>query len=198
MDWKMDWMDLYEYFWIAFGVVWIVWALWTKPTQRRESISARALYALVMLAGFYVMSGGPLLGSWSHLRLYPSIRWVEVLGLVLTVAGLAFAIWARAIIGGNWSGAVSVKVGHELIRTGPYRWVRHPIYSGITLALLGTAMGIGRTRGYLGVLLMYAGFKIKSRLEERVMRGVFGTEYDDYRRRTGAILPRPSFGGGGS
>lgn len=146
MDWKMDWMSLYEYFWIAFGVIWIVWAAWTKPTQRRESVSARALYALVMLAGFYVMSGGPLLGSWSHLRLYPSIRWVEVLGLVLTGAGLAFAIWARAIIGGNWSGAVSVKVGHELIRTGPYRWVLHPIYSGITLALLGTAMGIGRTR----------------------------------------------------
>jgi protein-S-isoprenylcysteine O-methyltransferase Ste14 len=186
----MDLRDLYQYFWAGFVIVWIIWAIWTKPTQRRESLAARSLYGLVTLAGSYVMFGGQLPGSWFHLRLYPPARWIEILGLVVTAAGLGFAIWARAYLGGNWSGAVSVKVGHELVRTGPYHWVRHPIYSGITLALLGTALGIGQTRGFVAVVLLYAGFKIKSRLEERVMCGVFGAEYDEYRRSTGAIVPR--------
>ncbi|MFZ0805481.1 MAG: isoprenylcysteine carboxylmethyltransferase family protein, partial [Candidatus Sulfotelmatobacter sp.] len=93
----------------------------------------------------------------------------------------------------NWSGTVTVKVGHELVCTGPYKWVRHPIYSGIILALLGTALGIGETRGFVSVVLLYVGFKIKSRLEERAMRGVFGAEYEQYSNRTGAIIPRLSF-----
>lgn len=186
----MDWRDLYQYFWIGFGVVWILWALRTKPTQRRESLAARSLYGLVMLTGFYFLVGGQLPGNWFRLRLYPPTQWIGALGLVVTAAGLGLAIWARAAIGGNWSGAVSVKVGHELVRTGPYRWVRHPIYSGLTLALFGTALGIDQLRAFLGVVLMYAGFKIKSRLEERVMGGVFGAQYEEYRRSTGAIVPR--------
>lgn len=186
----MDWRDLYQYLWLGFGAVWIIWAAWTKPTQRRESLAASSLYGLVMLASFYFMFAGQFLGSWLHLRLYPPTPWIEILGLVVTAAGLGLALWARAIIGRNWSGAVSVKVGHELVRTGPYHWVRHPIYSGITLALLGTALGIDQTRAFLAVVLLYASFKIKSRLEERVMGGVFGAEYEEYRRSTGAIVPR--------
>jgi protein-S-isoprenylcysteine O-methyltransferase Ste14 len=186
----MDWRDLYQYFWLGFGAVWIIWAIWTKPTQRRESLAARSLYGLIIFAGFYFVIGGKLPGSWFRLRLYPPTLWVTILGLVVTAAGLGLAIWARAIIGRNWSGAVSVKVGHELVRTGPYHWVRHPIYSGLTLALLGTALGIDQLRAFLGVVLMYVGFKIKSRLEERLMGGVFGAQYEEYRRSTGAIVPR--------
>lgn len=186
----MNWKDLYEYLWIGFGVVWIIWAIWTKPTQRRESFAARSLYGLVMLAASYVMFSGRFLGSWFFLHLYPPARWIEILGLVVTAAGLGLALWARAIIGRNWSGAVSVKVGHELVRTGPYHWVRHPIYSGITLALLGTALGIDQNRAFVAVILLYASFKIKSPLEERVMGGVFGAQYEEYRRSTGAIFPR--------
>src|ERR1700685_2751733 len=178
----MDLRDLYEYLWIGWGVVGIIWAIWTKPTQRRESLAARSLYGLVMLAASYVMFSGRFLGSWFFLHLYPPTRWVEILGIVVTAAGLGLALWARAVIGGNWSGAVSVKVGHELVRTGPYHWVRHPIYSGITLALFGTALGIDQTRAFVAVVLMYASLKIKSRLEERVMGGVFGAQYEEYRR----------------
>src|ERR1700689_3272263 len=101
----MDFRDLYEYLWIGFGVVWIICAIWTKPTQRRESLAARSLYGLVMLTGFYFVVGGQLPGSWFHLRLYPPTRWVGVLGLVVTGAGLGLALWARAIIGRNWSSA---------------------------------------------------------------------------------------------
>ncbi len=186
----MDWRDLYQYLWLGFGAVWIIWAAWTKPTQRRESISTSSLYGLVMFTGFYFMIGGQLPGTWFRLRLYPPTPWVGVMGIVVTAAGLGLALWARAIIGRNWSGVVSVKVGHELVRTGPYHWVRHPIYSGLTLALLGTALGIDQMRAFVGVVLIYASFKIKSRLEERLMDGVFGAEYEEYRRSTGAIVPR--------
>lgn len=189
----MDWGAVSQYLWSGFFALWIVWAIWTKPTQKRDSFSVQSLYVLVTLAAFYVMFGGRGLGPWFRLRLFPPTRWVEILGVVLIAAGLGFAIWARACLGGNWSGTVTVKVGHELVCTGPYKWVRHPIYSGIILALLGTALGIGETRGFVSVVLLYVGFKIKSRLEERAMRGVFGAEYEQYSNRTGAIIPRLSF-----
>jgi|SRR5579863_942531 len=189
----MDPMQICEDIWLVFGVVWILWAIRTKPVERRESLSTRLPYALVTVAGAYVMFGGRVPGEWLHAVLFPPTRRTEVAGLIITAAGIGFAIWARAYLGGNWSGAVSVKVGHELVRTGPYRWVRHPIYSGLIVALLGTALVIGQVRGLVAVLLFYAGFKIKSRIEERVMRGVFGAQYDDYSRTTGAILPRLPF-----
>ena len=182
-----------EYLWVGFGVVWILWAIRSKPVQRRESVSSRLAYSVVTIAGFYAMFGRRVPGVWLHAVLLSSTPWTEITGVAVTAAGLGFAIWARAYLGGNWSGAVTVKVGHELIRTGPYRWVRHPIYSGFLLGLLGTALVSGQVRGLVAVVLVYAGFKIKSRLEERVMRGVFGTQYDEYSRTTGAIIPRFNF-----
>jgi protein-S-isoprenylcysteine O-methyltransferase Ste14 len=85
---------------------------------------------------------------------------------------------------------VTVKVGHELVRTGPYRWVRHPIYTGFLLGLLGTALVRGQVRGFVGVVVLYVGLKMKSKIEERTMAGVFGAHYEDYSRSTGAIVPR--------
>ena len=189
----MDARQICEYLWLMFGVVWMLWAIRGKPVQRRASLSSSLPYVLFTVAGFYVMFSRRLSVDWLHVVLFPARPWIEITGLVVTAAGLGFAIWARAYLGGNWSGAVSVKVGHELIRTGPYRWVRHPIYSGLILALLGTALDIGQTRGLVALVLLYAGFKIKSRLEESVMRGVFGAQYDDYSRSTGAIVPRLNF-----
>lgn len=76
------------------------------------------------------------------------------------------------------------------MRSGPYRWVRHPIYSGMILAMAGTALERRQVRGVIAVVLLYAGFKIKSRIEEHVMQATFGSEYADYSRTTGAIVPR--------
>ncbi len=112
------------------------------------------------------------------------------LGVALTAAGIGFAIWARLYLGGNWSGAVTVKVGHELVRTGPYRFVRHPIYTGLITALLGTGLLRAQVRGLIALVLIYAGFKMKSKIEERAMISTFGTAYEEYRRSTGAIVPK--------
>jgi len=109
-------------------------------------------------------------------------------GVVLVAAGLVFSVWARWHLGRNWSGEVTVKEGHTLIRTGPYRWLRHPIYTGILLALLGTALAIGAARGFIAAALILAGFVVKLRVEEARMRETF-PEYADYCRRTARLVP---------
>jgi protein-S-isoprenylcysteine O-methyltransferase Ste14 len=124
------------------------------------------------------------------IRLLPHALWAQVLGVAVTTAGLGFAVWARIYLGSNWSGIAMVKVGHELIRTGPYRWVRHPIYSGLILALAGTAITVGRLQTFLGPPILYLGFKYKSLIEERLMTETFGNAYEEYRQTTGAIVPR--------
>ncbi|PYV65700.1 MAG: hypothetical protein DMG95_01005 [Acidobacteria bacterium] len=115
---------------------------------------------------------------------------MQATAILLTAAGIALAIWARFYIGQNWSGTVTIKVGHTLIRTGPYRWVRHPIYSGILLAMIGTALARGKPIGVLAIVLFWFGFWFKSRLEEQFMRKTFGQEYDEYARSTGALVPK--------
>jgi protein-S-isoprenylcysteine O-methyltransferase Ste14 len=100
------------------------------------------------------------------------------------------AIWARFYLGENWSSAVSIKVGHQLIRSGPYAWVRHPIYSGLILAAIGTALVRGEIRGALAIVLLWYAFSVKTRMEEVFMRKTFGPDYEAYSASTGALVPR--------
>jgi protein-S-isoprenylcysteine O-methyltransferase Ste14 len=125
-----------------------------------------------------------------ELRLIPHNIFLEILAVTLTALGIAFAIWARFYIGQNWSSAVTIKVGHQLIRTGPYAWVRHPIYSGLLLAMIGAAFARREVRGVLAFVLLWLGFWMKSRMEEGFMRKTFGEEYAEYSQSTGALIPR--------
>ncbi len=150
-------------------------------------------YVILNVAAFYAMFSHELAYRWMRLRFLPPGPWVETLGIAITAAGLLFTIWARTYLGRNWSGTVTVKVGHQLIRSGPYRWVRHPIYSGLILATIGTAIVRGQVRGIVAVVLLWIGFVMKSRIEERVMAATFGSEYEEYSRTTGAIVPRLKF-----
>ena len=170
----MSGMLICGYLWVAFGVLWLVWALRNKPTVRRESIGSRFTYVIPTVAACYAMFSGDVPAGWMRTRIFPREPWIEALGIALTVAGMAFAIWARAYLGGNWSSSVTVKAEHQLIRTGPYRWVRHPIYSGLILAMIGTALNRRAVRGLIAVVLLWVGFTIKSRIEERFMEATFG------------------------
>ena len=120
----------------------------------------------------------------------PDELWIAWSGAALTLLGVLFAIWARFTIGKEWSAEVQIKEGHQLIRNGPYAHIRHPIYTGILLALCGTAMAIGEYRAILGVVLFLVGFIRKAKKEERFLAGEFGLAFDEHRRRTGFFLPR--------
>ena len=176
--------------WTLLGLVWLIAWLRTKQTQERAPFGSRLLYGIPVLIAFYLLLSDNVPAGWLQSRIIPQNVIVQALAVTLTALGIAFAIWARFYIGQNWSSAVTIKVGHELIRTGPYAWVRHPIYSGLILAMIGTALARRELRGLLALVLLYLGFKIKSRMEEKFMHKTFGPEYEDYSRSTDALIPR--------
>jgi len=177
--------------WLAWLLYWAWSARGVKPATRVESARSRygkyvlpIIVALVLLQPLAMFSGTVLDGSF-----VPSLLWVVWSGLLTTIAGLLFACWARMVLGRNWSGVVQLKQGHELIEAGPYRYVRHPIYSGLLLALLGTALMIGEWRALLAVAIVAVSLWRKLRLEERWLGEYFGDAYADYMRRVKALVP---------
>lgn len=111
-------------------------------------------------------------------------------GVGCAAAGVALGIWARIVLAGNWSGNVTLKHDHQLVTAGPYRLVRHPIYSAFLLLFLGTAICLAQWRGVLAVALVFGSFYYKWRSEEYLMTSEFGEQYQRYREKTGAIFPR--------
>ncbi len=175
--------------WLAWLALWAAWSVGTKQTVRRESRASRLAYHLPLLAGAVLFALPGLRGGWLGIRLLPrSTAWLWV-GTALVAAGLGFAVAARAYLGRNWSGTVTLKQGHELIRTGPYRLVRHPIYTGMLLAFVGTALARGDVRGLVALALVTASFLFKLRVEERFMAEEFPQEYPGYKARTPALIP---------
>jgi protein-S-isoprenylcysteine O-methyltransferase Ste14 len=185
----MEAFALCRYLWTAWIVLWLLWAFQSKRTQQRESPVSRLSYALVLWASMYLMFTQRYLGEWPHSDILRYRAWIGWTGLALTAAGFAITIWARLKLGRNWSGSVTIKVEHELIRKGPYRWVRHPIYTGLMLAMTGTAVALDQWRGAVALLLLWMSFTIKRLKEEQFMRQTFGSQYIEYTRSTGAIFP---------
>lgn len=126
---------------------------------------------------------------WLYRQLWPSGIWPFWIGAAVTVVGLLFAVWARQHLGSNWSHAVTVKQGHELITTGPYALVRHPIYTGILTGFLGTAIALSQVRGVIGFVLIFLVLWAKLRTEEEWMRSQFGETYATYAHQTAALVP---------
>ena len=182
--------DLISILWVMFAVVWLIGRLRVKRAQERAPISVRLLYGIPVVVGTFLMANDRIPVAWLQTRILPRSSPLDIFAVCLTAAGIAFAIWARFYLGQNWSSAVTIKVGHELIRSGPYAWVRHPIYTGILIGLFGTALALGKPRAFIAVVLFFLGFWIKSRMEERFMVRVFGEQYVDYSRATGALIPK--------
>src|SRR5208282_2202023 len=135
--------------WIAFLLYWQIKAADTKTTQRLEPAASRILRALVFLIVIVLLSTTRIPLPWLYRQLWPSGLWSFCVGAAVTVAGLLFAIWARRHLASNWSSSVTIKQGHELITTGPYSLVRHPIYTGILGGFLGTAIALAQVRGFV-------------------------------------------------
>jgi protein-S-isoprenylcysteine O-methyltransferase Ste14 len=186
--------DVYR---LIFPVMWLSWALYwfwaarhAKQTERREPIGSRLLHVVPLLLAVWLLWGRvPVaLGFLNH-RIFPWSPWTFGIAALVTAAGLLFTVWARIHLGRNWSGTVTIKHDHELIETGPYAVVRHPIYTGLLLAFLGSGAAHGEWRGVLAVLIAWLAFWRKLGLEERWMTERFGERYRAYRERVPALVP---------
>ncbi|HET7750535.1 MAG TPA: isoprenylcysteine carboxylmethyltransferase family protein [Terriglobales bacterium] len=175
--------------WVAFLLYWRIRAAGTKTAQHSEPAAAGILRALAFLAVIVLLLTTRIPLPWLYRQLWPSGIWPFWSGAAVTVVGLLFAVWARQHLGSNWSSAVTIKQGHELITTGPYALVRHPIYTGILTGFLGTAIALSQVRGVIGFVLVFFVLWSKLRLEEEWMRSQFGETYANYAHRTAALVP---------
>lgn len=172
--------------WLVGVIYWIVSATGNKATVYRTNPFWR-IVALVVLALMFVLFDAFPLYFYHHLYSPDDpLRWV---GVAVCAFGVGFAIWARHTLGRNWSGNPTIKEGHELIQSGPYRLVRHPIYTGIIIGVLGSGIGSGRIYNLYVLGASFVGFWIKLKVEEGLMLRQFPQAYPDYKKRTKALIP---------
>ena len=174
--------------WLCWAAYWWLASRGAKVNQWRESRLSRLVHGIPLVLAFVLLSPGrrPGAGMSGLPAPGPYVSW---LGAGVTAAGLAFAIWARRHLGRNWSGVITIKVDHELVTSGPYAIVRHPIYTGMLLAFVGSAIAIGRWRGLFAVVLAALAIARRVYLEEGAMRRRFGAEYEQYAKRVAAVIP---------
>ncbi|AXK71266.1 isoprenylcysteine carboxylmethyltransferase family protein [Lysobacter sp. TY2-98] len=182
----------------ALRITWLVvigYWLWSarsaKGVASQESLAVRvAAYWLPLLVAVLLLGPGPWFGhSLLREQFVPHTVPVYAVGLGLAVAGALLCIYARMLLGRNWSATVQLKHDHELIQQGPYRFIRHPIYTGFLLLFLGNAVMVGDWRGLLAVAIVFVSFWRKLRLEETWLGQHFGPAYAAYRQRTKALIP---------
>lgn len=175
---------------IMWAIFWGYWGLAAsnaQKTARAESTAARLLHLALVLVAFSLVSFvqiGPL--RW---RIWPAQTNIIQLGVLLTFVGLGFAVWARLHLGTNWSGTITIKTDHQLIRSGPYALVRHPIYTGVLLAMAGTTIAVGEIRGVIAIALLVAAYAHKLQMEETWLVQQFGTAYQQYQHEVRALIP---------
>jgi protein-S-isoprenylcysteine O-methyltransferase Ste14 len=175
--------------WIAFLLYWQIAAFGAKATTRLEPVLSRVLRTLAFLIAIGLFFIPERVGPWLFLRVLPNPLACFWIGAFILVVGLLFAVWARLILGTNWSRSVTIKQNHELITGGPYSLVRHPIYTGILTGFLGSSVATGQLRGLISFALVFLALWYKLRLEENWMRSQFGDVYANYVEHTTALVP---------
>ncbi len=173
----------------ALGVLyWIVAAWSTKRAIERQSMGSRLVLLVVIFAAAELIARVRMPVGAFHLTIprTPLAGWI---GTAICVAGTAFTLWARRTLGANWSGWITFKENHELIQRGPYRIVRHPIYTGILIMAIGTVIAFAAPQPVVGVVLIFIALLVKSRQEEAMMTKHFPDQYPEYRKRVKGIIP---------
>ena len=181
-------LNINAWLWLALAAFWLIAAIFVYPTKTRESYFQRQRHIIPLYIGFYLIfdhrGWGPM-----HQKLYDNDM-VRYGGDVITLVGVAFAIWARITLGRYWSGMVMLKHGHKLIRNGPYRLTRHPLYTGFVIGVFGSAIASAQIDGYLGFVIATASLIFKLRREEALLTGEFGEEYLQFKREVpAAVMP---------
>ncbi len=186
----MFWPLFFSVIWTAWVIYWFFSAVGNKATVRRGSLRSRLSYSVPLWLGIFLFLGVVGRHALGHrANLFQQFPGCIALAALLVSLGLLFTVWARVHLGGNWSGRVTLKQNHELIRTGPYAWVRHPIYTGLILAFIGNALALGEWQSLLATVLITLSFIIKLRLEERWMIELFGDSYSRYQGQVPALFP---------
>ena len=189
--------------WIVWYVTWIGAVIWSKKTtvqMKQDFFDPSRPLATLGIALLFLVPATPAnspkllfgIAATRHLiqRLWPQSEWVGWILFALVAAGFAFCWWARLHLGALWSGYVTLKEGHHIVDTGPYRMVRHPIYSGVLFSALATAVLKASPTAFVGFALLAVGFWMVARIEERFLREQLGAEaYDGYSQRTPMLVP---------
>ena len=173
--------------WLIFITYWIISAQRVKAIVEKQSLQSALIHRIPLGFSYFLMAWHlpPPLNRF----VTPHADWALAMGDLVCVMGLFVTLWARRTLAGNWSSDVTFKQGHELIRTGPYQFVRHPIYTGLLIMCLGTAIEIGQLRGWLALPLMAIAFGIKLKQEERLLLRHFPNEYPTYQKQVRALMP---------
>lgn len=174
--------------WIYYLIFWLVAATKTKAAAQRQSWASFLLHSAFIWAGAVLLSYDIVPWGFGRQLVHPTLT-VVALAAGTTLAGLLVAVWARCILGRNWSGTVAIKEGHELVQHGPYHWTRNPIYSGMLLMIVGTGAMTCEVRDVVAVALVFIGFWIKIRKEETLMLQQFPAQFPDYRSRVKSLIP---------
>lgn len=174
--------------WLVFVVVWGLMAFNTKRTLARGGWGWR-LATVAVAAVLILLQRTKLIGVVADMRLWNQTLISGLIADVITLIGLGNLIWARVTLGGNWSSDVVIKENHELIERGPYRWVRHPIYSSLLVMVLGTAVWAGHLIAFLLFVAVLSSLWFKAWQEEKLLTKYFPEEYPRYRARVKALIP---------
>jgi protein-S-isoprenylcysteine O-methyltransferase Ste14 len=183
-------LQLAKSLWGILALVWLIMAFTIKSVKRSETIRERIEHIVPLLLAFWLVFGDARFLPWLHFRLLPSAPYIWWAGVLITAAGVAISIWARLTLGTNWSGMVTLKDNHELIRSGLYSRIRHPIYTGILLALAGSGIIQGQLRDLLSFAVLLTTLHFKAKREEGFLHQEFGPNFVEHYRRTGMFLPK--------
>jgi protein-S-isoprenylcysteine O-methyltransferase len=174
---------------LLLAAVWLGSLPFVKRNIQEQSISSTLQHTIVLGTGVYLLFGSFSRPDWFNQPVFTVTLPIALAGLSLAICGVGLSIWARLILGENWSSSPSIKQNHALIVTGPYRVVRHPIYAGLLIALLGSALQYGLVRSFLAVLTCAVGLYLKVSVEEQFMVQRFGEAYLRYRRNVSTLVP---------
>ena len=184
------WGHFANILWLVFLLYWFVSARKLKAVKQREAYGQRVAQIVFMAGAYVLMFDDWFVRGWLRERFLPDSAVIGAIGTAITAGGIAFAIWARWHLGENWSAMVTLKEGHELIRSGPYRRIRHPIYTGMLVGFAGTAMAQGEYRGLIALGIAVTNFYLKAKREERFLTREFGEKFQEHSKQTGMFLPK--------